>query len=78
MSLSYDDKYLACGSSDRSCGCRDLECGCSHNYYAYVWNTSEYAPRDPVFKLNGHDKEVTCVDWSKNDWKLATCSGTLT
>jgi denticleless len=59
MSLSCDDKYLACGSSDDA---------------AYIWNTSPYAPRDPVYKLTGHESEVTCVDWSKDGWRLATCS----
>ena len=49
--------------------------GCTHDHYAYIWNTSPYAPREPVFKLNGHQKSVTCVDWCKNDLKLATSSG---
>ena len=38
MSLSYDDKYLSCGSSDQ---------------YAYVWNTSPYAPDEPIYRLTG-------------------------
>ncbi len=59
MSLSCDDKYLACGSSDN---------------YAYIWNTSPYAPTKPIYRLDGQDNEVTCVDWSKTDWRLATCS----
>lgn len=59
MSLSCDDKYLACGSSDQ---------------YAYIWNTSVYAPKSPVYRITGHDSEVTCVEWSKSGWRLATCS----
>ena len=58
--LSSDDKYLACGSSDE---------------FAYIWNTSPYSPDKPIYRLTGHESEVTCVDWSKNGtWKLATCA----
>ena len=35
MSLSHDDKYLSCGSSDQ---------------YAYIWNTSPYAPEVPIYR----------------------------
>ena len=75
MSLSFDDKYLACGSSDKACACADQDCGCTQEHYAYVWSTSPYAPRHPIYKLNSHEKGVTCTEWSKNDWVLATCSG---
>ncbi len=59
MSLSCDDKYLACGSSDQ---------------YAYIWNTSPYGPSEPIYRLTGHESAVTCVEWSKAEWKLATCA----
>ena len=49
-------------------------CGCNPDHCAYVWNTSPYAPREPVFKLNGHENEATCVDWCRNELKLATVS----
>ena len=68
-SLSYDDKYLACGSSDES---------------AYIWSTSPMAPNlpesnvtAPIYKLTGHDAEVTCVDWSRDTYKLATCDDNM-
>ena len=38
MSLSYDDNYLAFGSSDQ---------------YAYIWNTSPYGPEEPIYRLTG-------------------------
>ena len=76
MSLSHDDRYLACGSTDMiKCGhVGEENCGCNPDHCAYVWNTSPYAPREPVYKLNGHENEATCVDWCRNELKLATVS----
>ena len=66
LSLSFDDNYIACGSSDQS---------------AYIWSTSALAPTlpdspsatAPIYRLNSDDEKVTCVAWSKADWKLVTC-----
>lgn len=62
MSLSCDDRYLASGSSDNK---------------AYVWNVSSVGPTTPIYSLEGHESEVTCVDWSRKGWRLATCSDDL-
>ena len=71
MSLSHDDQFLACGSSDQ---------------YAYIWHTSPSAPNEPIYRLTGHENfddpdnlcPVTCVEWSKTEWKLATCADDFT
>lgn len=59
MSLSFDDQYLACGSSDQ---------------LAYLWSTCPYAPDEPIYKLTGHESQVTCAEWNKFDYTLATCA----
>jgi len=44
---------------------------------AYLWRLS--SPGKPMLTLEGHQNEVTCLDWSKTEFaKLATCSDDLT
>lgn len=62
ISLSPDGQYLASGSGDKG---------------VYIWNVD--ATRDssadvnPVCCLTGHEVEVTCVDWCKVGWRIASC-----
>ena len=41
MSLSHDDKYLACGSSDRVCSCSDQDCG-KYSFDKYGFNCNNF------------------------------------